>query len=212
MGQEAGMGFQEKNVDTGINAAEILSEAEEIKEQIIADRRYLHQHPGTGFDISETRSYVKKRLTEMGYDPTECGRAGLVVKVGGKNPGKVFLVRADMDGLPIREEADVEFPSGNGCMHACGHDMHTSMLLGAAKLLKQHEDEIDGTIKLMFEPAEEIFEGAHDMIEAGVLKNPDVDAALMIHVMAGMPFEPGTVVVSSPGVSAPAADYFNLNP
>ena len=88
--------------------------------------------------------------------------------------------------------------------------MHTSMLLGAARILKQHEDEIQGTIKLMFQPAEEIFEGSQDMIEAGVLKNPDVDAALMIHVMAGMPFEAGTVIVSAPGVSAPAADYFNI--
>jgi hippurate hydrolase len=84
------------------------------------------------------------------------------------------------------------------------------MMLGAARLLKEHEDEIQGTVKLMFQPAEEIFEGSHDMIEAGLLKNPDVDAALMIHVMAGMPFEPGTIVVSSPGVSAPAADYFEI--
>ena len=83
-------------------------------------------------------------------------------------------------------------------------------MLGAARLLKQHEDEINGTIKLMFQPAEEIFEGSHDMIEAGLLENPHVDGALMIHVMAGMPFEAGTVIVSAPGVSAPAADYFEI--
>ena len=120
------------------------------------------------------------------------------------------MLRADMDALPIHEEADVEFASDNGCMHACGHDMHTSMLLGAARLLKEHEDEIEGTVKLMFQPAEEIFEGSHDMIEAGLLDNPKVDAALMIHVMAGMPFPAGTVIVSAPGVSAPAADYFEI--
>ena len=88
--------------------------------------------------------------------------------------------------------------------------MHTAMLLGAAKLLKAHEDELEGTVKLMFQPAEEIFEGSRDMIQAGLLKNPDVDGALMIHVMAGMPFEAGTVIVSAPGVSAPAADYFEI--
>lgn len=140
----------------------------------------------------------------------ECGKAGLVAIAGGKKPGKVFLIRGDMDALPIKEEADVDFPSTNGKMHACGHDMHTTMMLGAAKLLKDHEDEINGTIKLMFQPAEEVFEGSKDMISAGLLKNPDVNVALMIHVMAGMPFETGTAIVSDGGVSAPAADYFTI--
>ena len=188
----------------------LLAEAEEIRGQILAERRTLHQMPGTGFDIEDTLVYVKKELEDMGYAPERCGRAGLVALAGGKRPGKVFLLRADMDALPMREEADVDFKSQNGRMHACGHDMHTSMLLGAARLLKAHEDEIEGTVKLMFQPAEEIFEGSHDMIEAGLLENPRVDAALMIHVMAGMPFPAGTVIVSSPGVSAPAADYFDI--
>lgn len=193
-----------------MNAEKIKEEAIQLKDTIIADRRYLHTHPETGFDLIETKAYVKKELISMGYEPIDCGKAGLVVNAGGKKPGRVFLIRGDMDALPIREEADVDFASDSGRMHACGHDMHTSMLLGAARILKQHEDEIQGTIKLMFQPAEEIFEGSQDMIEAGVLKNPDVDAALMIHVMAGMPFEAGTVIVSAPGVSAPAADYFNI--
>jgi hippurate hydrolase len=88
--------------------------------------------------------------------------------------------------------------------------MHTAMLLGAARILKNHEEEINGTVKLMFQPAEEIFEGSADMINSGLLENPTVDAAMMIHVMAAMPFESGTVVVSSGGVSAPAADYFEI--
>ena len=188
----------------------LLSEAESISEIIVNQRRTLHQMPGTEFDIGETLAYVKKELEDMGYAPEQCGRAGLVALAGGKKPGKVFLLRADMDGLPIREEADVDFASKNGRMHACGHDMHTAMLLGAARLLKEHEDEIEGTIKLMFQPAEEVFEGSKDMIEAGLLENPKVDAALMIHVMANMPFPAGTVVVSAPGVSAPAADYFDI--
>lgn len=188
----------------------LLSEAESISEIIVNQRRTLHQMPGTEFDIGETLAYVKKELEDMGYAPEQCGRAGLVALAGGKKPGKVFLLRADMDGLPIREEADLDFASKNGLMHACGHDMHTAMLLGAARLLKQHEDEIEGTIKLMFQPAEEVFEGSRDMIESGLLENPKVDAALMIHVMANMPFPAGTVVVSAPGVSAPAADYFDI--
>ena len=188
----------------------LQEEAQKLHEIIVSNRRYLHTHPETGFDLKETVSYVKKELEDMGYEPIECGKAGLIAVAGGKKPGKVFLIRGDMDALPIKEEADVDFASDSGRMHACGHDMHTAMLLGAARLLKMHEDEIEGTIKLMFQPAEEIFEGSHDMIEAGVLKNPDVDAALMIHVMAGMPFEAGTVIVSAPGVSAPAADYFDI--
>ena len=193
-----------------MTAEQLLKEAAALQETLVSNRRYLHSHAETGFDLKDTVAFVKKELEDMGYEPMECGKAGLVALAGGKKEGKVFLIRGDMDALPIKEEADVDFPSTNGKMHACGHDMHTTMMLGAARLLKEHEDEIEGTVKLMFQPAEEIFEGSHDMIEAGLLKNPDVDAALMIHVMAGMPFTPGTVVVSSPGVSAPAADYFEI--
>lgn len=193
-----------------MTSEELLKEAQNYQDKIVKDRRYLHMHPGTGFDISETVEYVKQELSEIGCEPQQCGRAGVCAIIGGKKPGKVFMLRADMDALPIKEESGVDFSSENGNMHACGHDMHTAMLLGAARLLKAHENEIDGTVKLMFQPAEEIFEGSNDMIEAGILDNPKVDAALMIHVMAGMPFEPGTVIVSSPGVSAPAADYFEI--
>jgi hippurate hydrolase len=193
-----------------MNAQQLLEEAKGLQNKLIADRRYLHEHPETGFDLTNTLAFVKQELEKMGYEPIPCGKAGLVVLAGGKKKGKTFLIRGDMDALPIREEADVDFPSSNGNMHACGHDLHTTMLLGAARLLKEHEDEIQGTIKLMFQPAEEIFEGSNDMIQSGLLENPSVDGALMIHVMAGMPFTPGTVVVSSPGVSAPAADYFEI--
>lgn len=189
---------------------QLLREAETLGSSIVQQRRTLHQNAETGFDLHDTLAFVKAALQESGLAPVDCGRAGCTALVGGKKPGKVFLLRADMDALPIREQAEVEFASQNGRMHACGHDMHTAMLLGAAKLLKAHEDEIEGTVKLMFQPAEEIFEGSHDMIQAGLLENPKVDAALMIHVMAGMPFPAGTVIVSAPGVSAPAADYFTI--
>lgn len=193
-----------------MTSEQLLAEAGKYGEKILKDRRYLHAHPGTGFDLSETLEYVRTELTAMGYEPQECGKAGLTVTAGGKKPGKVFLIRGDMDALPIKEESDVAFASENGNMHACGHDMHAAMLLGAARLLKDHEDEIDGTVKLMFQPAEEIFAGAKDMIDAGVLKNPDVDAALMIHVAAGLPLSAGTVVACDGGISAPAADYFEI--
>lgn len=188
---------------------QILQEAKALQEEIKSHRLWLHTHAETGFDLTETKPYVKSALTEMGYAVHECGKAGLVTTVG-KPGGKVLLLRADMDALPIAEEADVDFACKNGRMHACGHDMHTAMLLGAAKILKAHESELGGTVKLMFQPAEEIFEGSKDMIASGVLENPRPDAALMIHVAAGMPLPAGTVVVSAPGVSAPAADYFTI--
>ena len=188
---------------------QIMQEAVALQEEIKAHRLWLHIHAETGFDLTETKPYVKSTLTEMGYTVQECGKAGLVTTVG-KPGGKVLLLRADMDALPIAEEADVDFACKNGRMHACGHDMHTAMLLGAAKILKAHGSELGGTVKLMFQPAEEIFEGSKDMIASGVLENPRPDAALMIHVAAGMPLPAGTVVVSAPGVSAPAADYFTI--
>ena len=188
---------------------QILREAKALQEEIKSHRLWLHTHAETGFDLTETKPYVKSALVKMGYTVQECGKAGLVTTVG-KPGGKVLLLRADMDALPIAEEADVDFACQNGRMHACGHDMHTAMLLGAAKLLKAHESELDGMVKLMFQPAEEIFEGSKDMIASGVLENPSPDAALMIHVTAGMPLPAGTVVVSAPGVSAPAADYFTI--
>lgn len=188
---------------------QILQEASALQDEIKAHRLWLHTHAETGFDLTETKPYVKSTLTEMGYTVQECGKAGLVTTVG-KPGGKVLLLRADMDALPIAEEADVDFACKNGRMHACGHDMHTAMLLGAAKILKAHESELDGMVKLMFQPAEEIFEGSKDMIASGALENPRPDAALMIHVAAGMPLPAGTVVVSAPGVSAPAADYFTI--
>jgi hippurate hydrolase len=190
---------------------ELLDQAQKLAPDLLAARRTIHQNPETGFDLAHTRAFVKQELQAMGLEPTDCGRAGLVALVGGKRPGKVFLLRADMDALPIREEAEVPFAAQNGRMHACGHDLHTAMLLGAARLLKRHEDELEGTVKLMFQPAEEIFEGSQDMLQAGLLEGPKVDAALMIHVMAGLPLPAGTVVVSAPGVSAPAADYFQIS-
>lgn len=193
-----------------MTAKHILQEIVNDKDQMMADRRFLHTHAETGFDLSETKSYVVQQLEQMGYEPIPCGKSGVVVIAGGKKAGNVFLLRADMDALPIREETDLAYPSQNGNMHACGHDMHTTMLLEAARILKAHENELEGSVKCMFQPAEEILEGAKDMIQAGLLKNPNVDAGMMIHLMTGMPFPTGTAIVCSGGISAPAADYFTI--
>ena len=186
-----------------------IEEAKRIEKELTTNRRYLHQNAEVGFDLPKTAEFVKSKLEELGCQVTPCGKNGFLTLLG-KGEGKTFLLRADMDALPVKEEADVDFASENGNMHACGHDFHTAMLLGAAKLLKNHENEINGTVKFMFQPAEEILSGAKNMIENGVLENPKVEAALMLHVMAGLPLKTGTVIVAN-GISAPAADYFTIN-
>lgn len=192
-----------------MKAEQIIQAANALEDELVANRRYLHTIPGIGFDLKATLEFVSQKLTEMGVAHKPCGKAGIVATIGGKKPGKVFLLRADMDALPMAEESGEPFSAQNGLMHACGHDMHTTILLGAAKLLKEYENEICGTVKLMFQPAEEIFSGAADMIEAGVLEDPHVDAAMMLHVFAGMPMPTGLVAVCD-GISNAAADVFTI--
>lgn len=187
-----------------------LKEALTAQEQIVADRRYLHSHAEVGFDLKDTVNYIRQRLANMGYQPRTIGKCAVVADLVGKKGGKSILLRADMDALPIQEESSEDFACQEGNMHACGHDMHAAMLLGAAKLLMNHRDQINGSVRLLFQPAEEILEGAADAIAAGVLENPKPDAAIMIHVMTASPLPTGTVIISSPGVSAPAADYFKI--
>lgn len=176
--------------------------------RIAADRRYLHAHAETGFDLNDTFAYVWKCLTDMGLAPRKCGKCGIIADIGqGKD---AVLLRADMDALPIREEADIPFASRNGCMHACGHDMHTAMLLEAARLLKARENEMKGRVRLMFQPAEEPLLGAADMLKNGLLDGVTVHAAFMIHVLTKVDLPAGTVIVSTPGVSAPAAGMFEV--
>ena len=146
----------------------IVSEAKAIENELIAHRRHLHQNPELGFDLPETTAYVMQQLREYGYAPKAVGKAGISAVIG-PDGGKTFLIRGDMDALPMKEETGLPFSSINGKMHACGHDFHTSALLGAAKLLKAHESELKGQVKLMFQPAEEIMDGANDMIAAGIL-------------------------------------------
>lgn len=159
----------------------ILSEAAVLSEELIAHRRYLHQCPEIGFELPQTITYVTKCLKEYGYEPEVIAGSGIMVTAG--KGEKTFLLRGDMDALPMKEESGLPFASTNGNMHACGHDFHTSALLGAAKLLKEHEDELCGQVKLLFQPAEEVMNGADMMIAHGVLENPKVDAAMALHVV-----------------------------
>lgn len=164
-----------------------IEQANLIKDDIINYRRTIHKNPEVGPELSETKKYVMDKLKEFGYEPKEICESGIVATIEGSKPGKTFMLRADMDALPVREATTCEFKSTNGCMHACGHDMHTAMLLGAARLLKENVDEIEGTVKLVFQPDEEGFTGAKKMIKAGVLENPKVDAAMAMHVHSGTP-------------------------
>ena len=194
-----------------MTAETFLNDAKEIENEITENRRFLHSHAETGFELTETVAFVKEKLQEIGCECTDCGKGGVVALIGNGKSDSVFLLRADMDALPIKEKSDLGFSCDTGNMHACGHDMHTAMLLGAAKILKKHESEIKGTVKLMFQPAEETLSGARNMIENGVLKNPDVNGAMMIHVLAGFPIKSSTVIIPNAGVGAPAADYFTIN-
>ncbi len=180
----------------------------ELKEEIIANRRYFHTNAEVGLDMPKAKAYVMKQLESYGIQPKECGH-GVVATLG--KGGKCILLRADMDALPMPEESEEEFACKTGDKaHACGHDFHAAMLLAAAKMLKETEDSLDGTVKLMFQPAEETFEGSKDMIEAGILENPSVDAALAYHVSPGkMPV--GLVMYNSKSTMMFSVDGFRIN-
>ena len=185
----------------------LLEQAKLIKDDIISYRRTIHANPEVGTELPMTKKFVMDKLREFGYEPQEICESGIVATISGPKPGKVFLLRADMDALPMAEAADVEFKATNGAMHSCGHDMHTAMLLGAARLLKQNQDQIEGTVKLVFQPDEEGFTGAKKMIEAGVLENPKVDAAMAMHVNSGTP---SNLVVCGKGTSIGGCYRFRI--
>ena len=185
----------------------LLEQAKLIKDDIISYRRTIHANPEVGTELPMTKKFVMDKLREFGYEPQEICESGIVATISGPKPGKVFLLRADMDALPMAEGADVEFKATNGAMHSCGHDMHTAMLLGAARLLKQNQDQIEGTVKLVFQPDEEGFTGAKKVIEAGVLENPKVDAAMACHVNSGTP---SNMVVCGLGTSIGGCFRFRI--
>ena len=162
--------------------------AEELSDQIIKDRRYLHQHPELSYKEKNTTAYLVASLKELGIPvQTFEDYTGCIATIKGGKPGKhTVLLRGDIDALPIKENSGVEFESENeGVMHACGHDCHTSMLLGAAKILSAHRDEIHGTVKLIFQMAEEIGRKSEEYVKRGALEG--VDAIFGMHIWSAVP-------------------------
>ena len=184
-------------------------QAKKLQPNLRSARRFLHRHAEVGFDLHQTTDFIKKQLKEMKISVKNCGKGSLLATLGRKK-GKTVLLRADMDALPIQEEIKKPFACKTGAMHACGHDFHATMLLGAAKLLKRKERELDGQILLLFQAAEENLQGAKDVLSTGILTDEKLNAAIALHVMTATPFPCGTLVLPTDGVGAPAADFFTL--
>lgn len=171
-----------------MKASKIISDAKEIQPWIVEKRRTIHKNPELMYEEFETSKLVQNTLTELDIKFQKDIAITGVVGVLGNGDGPCIALRADMDALPIHEETDIEFKSRvDGKMHACGHDCHTAMLLGAARLLKENEEEIKGTIKLIFQPAEEGGAGGKMMKEQGVLEDPKVEQIYALHVAGTIP-------------------------
>ncbi|WP_289030753.1 M20 family metallopeptidase [uncultured Algoriphagus sp.] len=185
--------------------------AQELKEEVISNRRHLHANPELSYQEFETANFVKQKLEEIGIHKIESkATTGWTALIEGKNPTKkVIALRADMDALPIVEANEVSYKSQKeGVMHACGHDAHTASLLGAAKILHQVRDQFEGTIKLLFQPGEEVAPGgASFMIKDGALENPKPAGIIGQHVM---PFIPAGKVGFRQGIYMASADELYL--
>lgn len=174
----------------------LLERARELQPELIENRRWLHSHAEVGFELHQTCAFVEEKLRALGYEPRRMSKAGVVATLG-KPGGKTILLRADMDALPMKEESGLAFAAQGDAAHTCGHDLHTAMLLGAAKLLKEHEAELNGCVKLMFQPDEEGtnplgFSGSQAMLEDGILDDPHVDAAVSMHIWSNAGYPAGT--------------------
>ena len=174
-----------------ISIEKIKQLSKELKQEVIEIRRHLHAHPELSFHEFATSAYIAGQLANWNIEhQTGIAGTGIVALIKGKNPEKkVVALRADMDALPITEKNEVDYKSKQeGVMHACGHDVHSSSLLGTAKILNTLKDEFEGTIKLIFQPGEEKLPGgASIMIREGVLENPKPDVILAQHVFTQLP-------------------------
>ena len=162
--------------------------SEKYKDKVIELRRTIHSNPELSFQEFNTSALVKKELESLGLEVQDnIAKTGVTAILKGRSEGKTLLLRADMDALPLQEEAPVSYASKNpGIMHACGHDYHTANLLGVAMILSEMKDDFDGTVKFAFQPAEENGGGGRSMVNEGVLDSPKVDAAMALHVMPGI--------------------------
>jgi amidohydrolase len=176
-------------------------------ERVVALRRAIHRRPELGFEEYETQALVERELDALGIEHRRAAKTGVVGVIRGALPGHVVGMRADMDALPITERSGLPFASEiAGKMHACGHDAHTAMLLGAARELQAMRDRLPGTAVLLFQPAEEGPGGAEPMIAQGALENPRVEAVVMLHV--DVRFAPGTIGITPGGVNASADELY----
>jgi len=185
-----------------VNLSQIRLDIRSMQPQLVNWRRQLHQRPELGFQEQITSEFIAQKLQEWGIEhQTGIAKTGIVATISGNRPGPVLAIRADMDALPIQEENDVPYRSlHEGKMHACGHDGHTAIALGTAYYLSQHPEDFSGTVKIIFQPAEEGPGGAKPMIEEGVLSNPEVEAIIGLHLWNNLPV--GTVGVRSGSLMA----------
>lgn len=187
-----------------------LERAKQLNADMAAHRRQFHKNPELGLHTPKTSAYIWEKLVEMGYEPEHVGDSSIVATAG--QGEKTFLIRADMDALPIRENTGLEFCSAvDGCMHACGHDCHAAMMLGAAKLLKEQESQLKGKVRIFFQAGEEILDGAKEAVEAGLLEHPHVDAAMMIHIMSSTPIAEGSLCFPTDGACYASADWYRVD-
>ena len=202
------------------NDEKISKLSDKIEQKVIEWRRHVHQNPELSNREFETAKYIETHLRSLGISvQTGVAKTGVVGILKGKKPGKVVALRADIDALPVTERNDLPFKSNvrstyngkeTGVMHACGHDSHVAILMGVAEVLSQMKNDIHGTIKFIFQPAEEGAPkgeegGAELMVKEGVLKNPDVDAIFGLHIAAGL--DAGKITYKPGGIMAAAQSY-----
>ncbi|MBK8028616.1 MAG: amidohydrolase [Anaerolineae bacterium] len=190
-------------------AIDFKAQAEALRDELIARRRDFHAHPELAFEEFRTAGIVAQELQKLGLEVrTGVGKTGVIGLLEGGREGQTILVRADMDALPILEENQTDFTSSvPNKMHACGHDGHTAIALGVAKLLSQHRDEIAGTIKFVFQPGEEVGRGAQAMVDDGALEDPRPDVTVGLHLWNSMPV--GKVGVAD-GSTMAGASIFDI--
>ena len=188
---------------------QVRPQVEALLPDLISWRRRFHQYPELGFLEEQTSAFVIQQLQSLGWQVrTGVAKTGVVATLKGVQPGKVLAIRADMDALPIQELNKISYASTRpGLMHACGHDGHTAIALGVAKYLAEHREALKGTVKLLFQPAEESPGGALPMIQEGALKNPEVDAVIGLHLWNNLPL--GTAGIQAGPIMA-NADQFIL--
>lgn len=185
----------------------LYARALEIKDETISHRRFFHQNAEVGLEMPLACEYVSNELKKLGLSPKPCGK-GICATIG--SGGKTLLLRADMDALPMAEQSGEDFACQSGkSAHTCGHDLHAAMLLSAAKLICEHKSELNGTVKLMFQPAEETLQGCKNMVDGGILDNPKPDGALAFHVAPGkIPL--GLYMYNAGGVMMNSSDGFRV--